>query len=52
MYIFIKVIESIIDIKIETFQKILNIMIGSFRPQINKQLQEGITLPEQIVSLL
>lgn len=30
--------------KIEQLKKILNTMIGSFRPQINQQMQTGISL--------
>lgn len=30
--------------KTEALKKILNTMVGSFRPQINKQIQDGIHL--------
>jgi hypothetical protein len=31
-----------VDIDTISLQKVLNTLIGSFRPQINKQLQEGV----------
>lgn len=31
-----------VDVDTNSLQKVLNTLIGSFRPQINKQLQEGI----------
>lgn len=38
----IKVINSLIDVKINNLMKILNPLINSARPQVNNILQQGI----------
>lgn len=38
----IKVINSLIDVKINNLMKILNPLISSARPQVNNILQQGI----------